>query len=267
MREFCIGKLSHESQDMEKSNAMWNKRAKEFASNIKEQETDVYIEFLKKQVKIQGESFLDIGCGAGKYIKLLLDEGALVEGIEPSIEMIKEARIYLQESGYNAKDIVFYNQSFQDFKEEKQYDYIFLSNSPVISFYENYKKILQLAKKGIFIGSWMGNKDSLLDKVTKILGQKPMKHGSQNIRYFFELFMEDGYFPNFETVLEYSNKEIHPDSLYQRYASWFFGADYTFEDVNRIKKIIEKEMIGDKVFTQVASAKGMIFVDLKKRLD
>ncbi|RRD94164.1 class I SAM-dependent methyltransferase [Clostridiales bacterium COT073_COT-073] len=267
MRELCVSKLTQSPQDMEKSNQMWNKRAKEFAANMKTEGQDPYMEFLKKQVDLNGKSILDVGCGAGKYMKLLLEEGAIVEGLEPSSEMVREAKKYLGESGYDAEKIAFHVESFQDFSPQKPYDYVFISNNPVISYYESYDKILKLAKQGIFIGSWMGNKDSLLEKVSQKLGVKAKGHGSQNIRYIFELLFEDGYYPSFDTYVQRSVKEVAPESLYQRYASWFYGAEYTEKEVQAVKTALAEYIVKNKVVTEVSSTQGMLFVDLKKRLD
>lgn len=267
MRELCVRKLTQSPQDMEKSNQMWNKRAKEFATNMKTEGQDPYMEFLKKQVDLKGKSILDVGCGAGKYMKLLLDEGAIVEGLEPSAEMVKEAKKYLQESGYDAEKIAFHVESFQEFSPQKSYDYVFISNNPVISYYENYDKILKLAKQGVFIGSWMGNKDSLLEKVSQKLGVKAKGHGSQSIRYVFELLFEDGYYPSFDSFVQKAVKEVAPESLAQRYTSWFYGPEYSEKEVQTVKAALAEYIVNGNVITEVGSTQGMLFVDLKKRLD
>lgn len=266
MRELCIKKLSRTAQDMEKSNKMWDKRAKEFAMNIKHQSADYFMEFIKKQISISDRHFVDIGSGAGKYIKLLLDEGASVDAVEPSSEMVIEARKHLLECGYEESCYRIFNLPFQEFEPIQKYDYVLLANSPVISFYENYKKILDLATKGIFITSGIGSRDSLLERVSNELNRKPNGHNGQAIRYVFELLLEDGYFPIFETKLHRFEEKINPNTLYQRYASWFFGEEYEARHVEQIQKIIEKEMEYDGVFVKKAIAQAFLYVDLSQRL-
>lgn len=266
MRELCIKKLTREAQDIEKSNKMWNKRAKEFAQNIRNQKSDDFMDFIKRKICLPNQHFIDIGSGAGKYIKLLLDEGALVDAIEPSVEMVAQTKKYLAESGYEMHRYTIFNQSFQDFQTSKKYDYVLLSNSPVISFYENYDRILSMATKGIFITSWIGERDSLLERVCKELGKKAHGHNGQSIRYVFELLLEDGYFPTFETKFQSSEEEVNTEGWYHTYASWLFGEDYESHHVEEIRKIVEKEMKDGKVKVRSAGAQAMLYVDLTERL-
>lgn len=266
MRDIYVSKLSKEPQNIEQSNFMWNKRAKEFVNNVRMEKEDPYMNFLKKYIEIKNNTFIDIGCGTSKYIKLLLDESSYVEGLEPSIQMLNQGKNYLKDMGYNPEDIVFYNQAFQDFDTKKQYDYVFISNSPVISYYENYEKILKLAKKGIFIGSWLGNKDSLLEKISSELKIKSKSHGGMDIIYMFNLFIEDGYYPSFDTFLDNYEEKVNPETLYQRYTSWVYGLNYTDENVSEIKSIISKYVEDGKVLVKTSSSRGMMFVDLEKRI-
>lgn len=266
MRELCIKKLTREAQDIEKSNKMWDKRAREFAENIKKQTSDVFMDFIRQRVDLPNQHFLDIGSGAGKYIKLLLDEGALVDAVEPSVEMVAQAKKYLAESGHDEANYSIFNQAFQDFQPTRKYDYVLLSNSPVISFYENYHKILSLATKGILITSWIGERDSLLERVCEELGKKAHGHNGQSIRYVFELLLEDGYFPSFESKFQSSEEEVDTQGWYHTYAGWIFGEDYTPQHVEEIRQIVEKEMKDGKVKVRSASAQAMLYVDLTERL-
>lgn len=41
---------------------------------------------------VQGKRILDVGCGTGRYCTLLAERGALVVGIDPSSQMLEQAR-------------------------------------------------------------------------------------------------------------------------------------------------------------------------------
>lgn len=235
LREFCYEKLNKDPQDLMKSNRMWDKRAKEFSKSSKKNEVN-YVDYLKHFVDLKGASVLDVGCGTSDYLKILLDESAVAEGLEPSKEMRKIGLNYLKDNGY--PNVTIYHSSLQDFEVSKKYEYVFIANSPVISYYENYEKILSLAEKGILIGSWLDSSDSLLDEIAGRLHIVPKKHGGKDILYFFNLLLEDGYKANFQTVTRQSSVMENALNSLERYTSWFYGPDYNHDDLNRVKDII-----------------------------
>lgn len=264
-KDFFIQKLTRAPQNMEQSNMMWDKRAAEFAKGIKSARKDAFIEFLKKHVEIEGSEFLDIGCGAARYIKLLLDEGAVVEGIEPSKEMIRQANLYLESHGYE-KRAVLHNLAFQDFDLSRQYDYVFLSNSPVTSYYENYLKFIKLAKKGICMNAWLKTDDSLFNKLCEDLGINAQAHGSMNISYMFYLFIEDFYQSAFQTLVNEREQWVEVDEVCQRYASWLFKEEYSEKHVEEVKRALSKYEEEGKLYSKITNLQGMLFVDVTKKL-
>ncbi|MFM1534087.1 class I SAM-dependent methyltransferase [Helcococcus ovis] len=239
LRDLCIEKLSTQRQDIDTSNIMWNKRAEEFSKNVLSEKDD-YIDYFLSHADIKNKTVIDIGCGSGKYLKLLLDQGAIVEGLEPSINMIKKSKEYLNSSGYDSDKIIIHNVALQDFEIKKQYDYVFISNSPVISYFENYDKILSLAKEGIFIGSWLESRDSLLDYVSKKLNIKIKGHGGNSSIYFFNLLLEDTRKVCFETLDSEQIIKIKENLFIERYANWIYGVNYTDNDISKILDIISK---------------------------
>ena len=101
LREICQEKLSNPAQDIEASNRMWNRRAKEVSRLSARADGDGYFSFFKSSVgDLDGMSVLDSGCGAGRYLKLLLDAEARAEGLDSLIEMVRTAKAYTTENGY-----------------------------------------------------------------------------------------------------------------------------------------------------------------------
>ncbi len=262
IRKICKEKLTKPAQDIAKSNQMWNKRAGEMHLLSIKGHYDGYMEFFKQHAELKGASVIDLGCGAGRYLKLLLDEGALAEGLEPSTEMIKYAKKYLAESSYNPDSVAVYNTSFQDFKPEKEYDYVFISNSPITGYYESYEKILKLAKKGIFIGEWIERKDLFFERLVRDMGKEVKRQLAFDIYYYFNLFAADGYLPNFKSSIQVLKEEIIPESCIQRYTSWIYGEAYTEEDRELVlKEILKYKQADKKLMGEFHGIRGMIYVD------
>ena len=67
LREICQAKLSNPAQDIEVSNRMWNRRAKEVSRLSARADGDGYFSFFKSSAgDLNGLSVLDSGCGAGR---------------------------------------------------------------------------------------------------------------------------------------------------------------------------------------------------------
>ena len=264
IRNICKERLTRPPQDIDKSNQMWNKRAKELSLLAERDDADGYIEFFKQHVNLNGATVIDLGCGAGRYLKLLLDEGALVEGLEPSKEMIKYAKKHIKDSGYNEEDVNIYNVAFQDFEPEKQYDYVFISNSPIVGYYESYEKILKLAKKGIFIGEWIERKDLFFENLVRSMGKEIKRQLMFDIYYYFNLFAADGYLPNFKSSIKISKEELKVEKCIQRYTSWIYGESYTDADMKLVMDEILKLKSGEEeLIAKFHGIRGMIYVDKK----
>lgn len=265
IKGICVRKLSKPRQDMEKSNAMWNKRAREFRKISSNAGGDQVFDLFRAKAELKGRSVIDVGCGAGRYLKKLLDEGALAEGLEPSVEMGREARDFISQSGYDGAAVTIYNVAFQDFAPEKKYDYVFISNSPVISYYENYPRIINLARKGIFISSWLRIEDLFLEKVAAGLGRTPHTHGGCDIVYFLNLLLADGYYPDFWTSVKRREERVDPENFYLRYTSWLYGPEYGEKELDRVKKEIDKYLGDDKkVAVSSTNVMGVLYLDLLK---
>lgn len=266
MREILIDKMSGVSQDIESSVMMWNKRAAEFAKNLTPNREDSFMNFVDKFVDVKGQRILDIGCGAGKYMQLLMERGAVAEGLDPSDQMILYAKEYLDKNGYSCESITFHNIAFQHFESDEKYDYLFISNNPILSYYESYEKMLKLAKKGIFISSWINMEDLLFQKVALQMGVDARFRSGKSIAYLFQLFFEDGYPIMFESDFKEYQKKVDVDYLCQRYTSWIYKEAYTQENVEEVReKILSHEKDG-VIMADIRSSQGMLYVDISKRI-
>lgn len=264
IRNLCQMKLTNPAQDLEASNRMWNERAVELSRLSARTGNDGYFSFFNSSAELAGASVIDLGCGAGRYLRMLLDAGAKAEGLDPSIEMVKIAKAYVSEGGYS--DVPVYNASFQDFEVTKQYDYVFVSNCPIIDYYENYLKILRLASKGVFIGSWIERKDAFLDVIAADMGLTQKKAVSFDLVYLFNLFVADGYLPKFQVIARNAREDVALEDCALRFASWLFGSGYTPQDADRLTEALSKRLTPEeKVPTELRGIRGMMYVDLGLR--
>lgn len=263
LREISFQALNKEVQDIDQSNRMWDKRAKDFAKT-NHKTLHNYLEVMKEKVDIRGEKILDIGCGTGRYLKLLLDEGAKAEGLEPSKGMVDQAKIYLKESGYQ-EDFMIHELPLQEFRPREAYDYVFISNNPVIGYYSNYKKILSLAKKGVLVGSWLNSYDSLFESISQELGVKGGGHGGKNLLYLFNLLVGDGYQVSFDMLRSCSSQKEFVDESISRYVSWLYGSEYSKDDFAKIQSLVDQRKDENgKILIHRSARSGVLYINLKK---
>lgn len=72
-------------------NEKFNEHADQFPDNV--DLNDKRVKVLKKLfADLNGKTVLDVGCGKGRFSKVMIDLGANVNGIEPSEKLLHEAR-------------------------------------------------------------------------------------------------------------------------------------------------------------------------------
>lgn len=264
IKEICRQELSRESQDIEKSNEMWDKRAKEFNTMTDSKKRPSYFDIFSSYAQIKSSEILDISSGAGRYMKMFLEAGAKAYGVEPSKKMAELSLKNLDKLGISKDNYHVFNQPLQDFQVERQYDYIFISNSPVIEYYENYEKIMKLAKKGIFIGSWVDRSDSLYESLAKKLNLYEKRSASYDLVYIFNLMVADGYMPEYRIIKREYNHNDKLENFIQRYTSWLYGSSYTADDVERVKENLKEFENPDGSYPRVnKDVRGVLYLDLE----
>ena len=76
---------------------LWNARATDWAS-IEEQQMPTYEEALRRVGPVAGRAVLDVGCGAGVFLRLAADRGALPFGLDASDGLIELAAARVPEA-------------------------------------------------------------------------------------------------------------------------------------------------------------------------
>ena len=84
---------------------------------------DQHSALLLKTIPADGQTILDVGCGAGALAKRLIDKGYQVECVSPSGPLTTEARKTLGD------EVTIYEAKFQDAKIEQKYDLVMFSES------------------------------------------------------------------------------------------------------------------------------------------
>ena len=251
-------------QDVSKSNVNWNRRAAEFSLCCNSTD-DSYMFFLENHVQIRNKRVLDIGSGAGRYLEKLLDKGARAEGLEPAAQMREQAKLYLKRKGYGDEQIVLHSEDFQSFKPKVEYDYLFISNNPMIGFIENYEKVKSMGTKGIFVGSWLAVEESLLQRLAGDLRKPIQPRIRENLYVWLHLFIHDGYNVDFKVIQKDMDEYTLPEEVQHRYTSWIYGEDYSEECVRKVREVLDSyERQSKGIYQTVSRVNGMLYAYKKK---
>ena len=182
------------------------------------------------KTKINKKIFLDIGCGVGRNMKYLIENGYTCYGIDLSLAATKYAKKFLTSKNLSKKKFHLFNQSSSKlpFKNES-IDYIIADSSldsmPIKDIRKTISEAYRVLKKGgLFYSSLIKKENNIAFKSTYYnLGQGNYqvisKHEKNTIQVFFDTQKIKRYFKFFKIKELFVNKKIyfnksHTDSRY-----------------------------------------------------
>ena len=265
-KNYFIEKLEQRQVDPQESKGFWDNRAKEFYSFSKKSRKDSTIEFLKGFMDLKDKRVLDVGFGAGRYLKLLADEGAKVSGVELSSEMMEYAKKYCMENGIDVEQMELYNIPWEDVDLDRlnwrnKFDLVFASMSPVLDSYESIKKLIDASKQGIFYSTHIVMDEDILSKVYEDINGKEYSSKKESFWYLFNILYLDGYYPNVRIEGGESQLELSIGELLNRYVNRVFSDTPSEKDLIRLKESIKKHEVDGKVIVNMKRKNGLIYFE------
>lgn len=265
-KKYFIEKLEQRSVDLDKSRDFWNHRAREFYKFSRESQKDSTIDFLNEFMDLKDKTVLDIGFGAGRYLKLLSNEGAKVSGIELSDEMVSYAKTHCEESGIDTREMELYNMPWEEVDLDKlnwrnKFDLVFVSKNPALNSYESIKKMISASKKGVFFSTHMIMEEDVLRELYREIHGDEYKTKKDSLWYIFNILYLDGYYPNVKIEDKSSKMELSTEDVYYRYAHRLFPDGASKEDENKLKELIYKYEVDGKVHINMDRKSALIYFE------
>ena len=197
--------------DLEKSRLHWNNRASEFYEYTKDIDKNATVEFLSEFIDLEGKEVLDVGFGAGRYLKLLADEGAILSGVELSDQMVEYAKKHCRENKIDVEEMELINLPWEDIDVDElgwrdKFDIVFAAMSPVLSSYDSIKKLIAASKGGVFCSTHVFIQEDIMTKVYKEIKGEDYKEVKNRFIYLLNILYLDGYYPNVKIVA--SEREV-----------------------------------------------------------
>ena len=253
--------------DLEKSKEHWNKRAAEFYEYTKDSDRNETIEFLSDFVDLKDKELLDVGFGAGRYLKLLADEGAKLSGVELSDQMMEYAKKHCEENGIDISEMELVNLPWEDIDLDElawrnKFDLVFAAMSPVLSSYDSIKKLIEASKHGVFCSTHVLIEEDIMSRVYKEIKGEEYKEVKNRFIYLLNIFFLDGYYPNVKIVSSKSEVEFTVDELTDRYSRRIFSGNASEEEISKMKSIIEEYEVDGKVIVNMNKKNALIYFEV-----
>lgn len=112
-------------------------------------ELEFYLSFVNNSMKI-----LEPMCGSGRFLAKFIEKGFKIDGFDISKEMLEKCNKKIEKIGRINKDIILSCCNFDEFKTNKEYDFIFIPSGSFSlitkqkDIIENLKILDQLCKSG-----------------------------------------------------------------------------------------------------------------------
>lgn len=201
-KEIIIGDWKMPDCDTEASMNMWNARAQEFAKQKGVEDDDWVAALVKRHGMLPTDgTFLDVGCGAGKYTVYFAKKCAEAYGTDFSEEMIKNAGQRAKESGVDNAFFSRDNWHTLELAEKGwkgKFDLVVANMTPAIQSAETFEKLTEASCGWCLYIHPVLRTGSVADRLKKkIFGKKPNPRYPQ-LQYAFNLLWEKGLFPAVE---------------------------------------------------------------------
>lgn len=270
-KQYFIDKLEdmrdEKDMDLEKSREHWDNRASEFYEYTKDSGKNETIEFLSGFMDLKDKTVLDVGFGAGRYLKLLADEGAKLSGVELSGQMMEYAKKHCRENDIDVEKMELLNLAWEDVDLDELswragFDLVFAAMSPVLSSYRSIEKLIAASKHGVFFSTHVLIEEDIMSRVYKDIKGEDYKEVKNRFIYLLNILYLDGYFPNVKIVSGKRELEFTVDELTDRYSRRIFSGRESKEERARMKSIIREYEADGKVIVNMNKKDALIYFEV-----
>lgn len=191
---------------------MWDSAAQDYVNKpIPTLEGHSFLNLMQKKGVLQNDArVLDIGCGAGTLTLALAPYVKQAVGCDLSEKMIAGAEAQAAELGITNASFYcldWHSQSLESLSWERKFDVVFAHQTPAVSDYDTFDKMVRCAKKACFFRANTRRHDEILSQALAQIGIHPdSAQKDATIPYAFAYLWERGYEPN----IQYHKEVWHP---------------------------------------------------------
>ena len=194
------------SQDEDQSSGIWDREARQWAQKPDaDSENDPLIVLMRQKGALAPEhSFLDVGCGPGRYSVVLAREAKFVVGCDSSAEMIRAARQRALTEG--RRNVRFEVSSWKSFCPREVFDVVFAHRTGAIDSVEDIEHMTRLSRRWCFYTVFLRRENKAVAAVRKAAGFAGGPRYDQHVCRVLSHLIEKGFFPHISYRSEVRSK-------------------------------------------------------------
>lgn len=201
---------------------MWDSAAQDYVKKpIPTVEGHSFLNLMQQKGVLQNDArVLDIGCGAGTLTLALAPYVKQAVGCDLSEKMITGAEAQAAELGITNASFYcldWHSQSLESLNWERKFDVVFAHQTPAVSDYDTFDKMVRCAKKACFFRANTRRHDEVLSQALAQIGiRTDSAQKDAAIAYAFAYLWERGYEPN----IQYHKEVWHPVKTLDDQIAW-----------------------------------------------
>lgn len=201
--------------------------------------------FEENGVDFKNKTMLEIGCGTGVWSFHLAKYVKELDVIDASCEML--AILKKDQENLGITNVASKLISFNDFKKEKEYDFVFLALCPVLNEPKDFEHFLNLSPKRIYINFASKRQSSFLDPIFEHFKISPKDFGKDDLEWYLD-----------KLGLGYLKKTIDEERLiFRNYdqalqtAKWHLSINDADFNIEELESLIPKDGVNERLKTKV----------------
>lgn len=201
---------------------MWDSAAQDYVKKpIPTVDEHSFLKLMQQRGVLQKDaSVLDIGCGAGTLTLALAPYVKQAVGCDISEKMIAGAKAQAAELGMDNASfhcLDWHAESLKHLNWEGKFDVVFAHQTPAISDYDTFDKMVRCARKACFFRANTRRHDGVLSQALAQIGiRQDNAQKDATIAYAFAYLWEKGYEPN----IQYHKELWHPVKTLDAQIAW-----------------------------------------------
>lgn len=249
---------------------MWDGAAQDYVKKpIPTVEEHSFLKLMKQRGVLQKDArVLDIGCGAGTLTLALAPYVKQAVGCDLSEKMIAGAKGRAAELGITNASFYcldWHSQSLESLNWERKFDVVFAHQTPAVSDYDTFDKMVHCAKKACFFRANTRRHDEVLSQALAQIGIRlDSAQKDAAIAYAFAYLWEKGYEPN----IQYHKEVWHPVKPLDNQIAWTLSRAKLYRNITPeeqdviaayLRSIAEDGTITETITTTIVTMDWLVF--------
>lgn len=197
-----------QASQSDRSRRIWDREARQWAQKPDADfQNDPLICLMRQKGALLPEStFLDVGCGSGRYSVVLARGAKLVVGCDASAEMIRAARQRALDAGLS--NVRFESVAWDSFYCEELFDVVFAHRTGAIDSVEDIDRMTRSSRRWCFYTVFLQRENKAVTAAREAAGLAGEPQYARHVCRVLDYLIEKGFFPHISYRTEIRSKSM-----------------------------------------------------------